>query len=375
MMLEFEARVGERGFDVAFTVAEGETVAVLGANGAGKSTLLALLAGLLRPDSGRAVLDGEVLFDLPAAAGRPPRRWRPAHERAVALLAQEPLLFPHLSVLDNVAFGPRSARGEARRTRSAADEQARHWLTEVDALEFARRRPQQLSGGQAQRIAVARALAADPRLLLLDEPLSALDAEVAPALRRTLRRVLEPRTAVIVTHDILDAFTLADRVIVLEAGRIVDEGPTREVLEHPTSPFAAGLAALDLFLGTVIAADTASSHLSLEVDPPPDTPLTLTVAPTSSTHPAGPPPVGARAAVSVRPALVSVHTSDPGASAGPNVVAGTVLDLEPRGDLVRVRTERIAADLTPAAAAALDLEPGTPVWCTFDPLAAAIYPR
>ena len=166
----------------------GETVAVLGPNGAGKSTLLSIIAGLLRPDAGRAELDGDrVLFDL--GAGRA-HLDAPPHPRGTALLAQEPLLFPHLSALDNVAFGPRSAGASS----AAARETARHWLAEVDAAALADRRPGQLSGGQAQRVAVARALAADPELLLLDEPMAALDIHAAPLLRRLLKRVLAGRT-------------------------------------------------------------------------------------------------------------------------------------------------------------------------------------
>ncbi|PPF75120.1 molybdenum ABC transporter ATP-binding protein, partial [Subtercola sp. Z020] len=261
MTLTFSATVASRAFDVSFDLEAGQTLAVLGPNGAGKSTLLALLAGLLAPDAGRAELDGDVLF---AAAGagsgavagssagavadaRSTRRtWKPPHARNVALLAQEPLLFPHLSVLQNVGFGPTSA-GVPRRE---ALRRARRWLAEVDAAAFESRRPAELSGGQAQRIAVARALAADPRLLLLDEPMAALDITVAPALRRTLRRVLADRTAIIVTHDPLDAYTLADRVLVLDGGRIVDDGPTRSVLEHPRDPFTASIAGLTVLPGT-----------------------------------------------------------------------------------------------------------------------------
>ena len=170
-----------------------------------------------------------MLFDV----GRPGKShvWVPPHDRGVALLAQEPLLFPHLSALDNVAFGPRSI-GEAR---SKAHALAEHWLGEVDAAQYADRKPAQLSGGQAQRIAVARALAADPRLLLLDEPMAALDVAVAPAVRQMLRQVLADRSAVIVTHDVLDALLLADRVLVMEDGHVVEEGPTAELLARPRS--------------------------------------------------------------------------------------------------------------------------------------------
>ncbi len=218
-------------------------MAVLGPNGAGKSTLLNVIAGLLRPDSGRAEIDGKVLFDLDGGAST----WTAPHHRGTALLAQEPLLFPHLSALENVAFGPRSA-GIPRKT---ARESARKWLAAVDAGELEARRPAELSGGQAQRVAVARALAANPEVLLLDEPMAALDIHAAPLLRRLLKKVLAGRRAIIITHDVLDALMLADRVIVLEAGRITEEGPTREVLQRPRSRFAAGLAGLNLIPGTL----------------------------------------------------------------------------------------------------------------------------
>ncbi|GAB3605622.1 ABC transporter ATP-binding protein [Conyzicola nivalis] len=342
MTFVFDARVASRGFDVSLEVKPGETVAVLGPNGAGKSTLLDLAAGLLRADSGRAVLDDTVLFD--AVGGG---RFTPPHERGVSLLAQQPLLFPHLSVLENVAFGPRSSgvsRLESRET-------ARHWLAEVEALDLADRRPTQLSGGQAQRIAVARALASDPKLLLLDEPLAALDVAVAPALRRMLRRVLAGRTVLIVTHDILDAFTLADRVVVLDHGRIVEQGPTRDVLERPRSRFAAGLAALNLLVGV-------RTERGIRLDDGAE------IAGASSLSP------GTPAAAAVRPPAVRVSLDEP---AEVNRLRGEVLDVEPRGDLVRVRSRHLAADVAPAVVADLDLAPGSTVWFAFDPAAVQIY--
>ena len=344
MTLSFEARVADRGFDLSFDVAPGETVAVLGPNGAGKSTLLNLVAGLVRPDAGRATLDGEVLFDTAAGAFAAP------HIRGISMLAQDALLFPHLSVLENVAFGPRSAGVRASVARSAA----RDWLAEVDALDLAERRPAQLSGGQAQRIAVARALASEPRLLLLDEPMAALDVSVAPAIRRTLRRVLEDRAAIVVTHDILDAFTLADRVLVLDAGGIVDEGATREVLERPRIRFTAGLAGLNLLTGVRTAEGLLTDGVELRGA------AVEAVA------------IGAPAAASVRPSAVQVSLLPPPDPAG-NRLRGIVRDLEPRGDLVRVRAEGLSADVTPARAAELDLASGTPVWFAFPAAALSVY--
>lgn len=223
--LHLRAVIAQRGIDVTLDVDAGETVALTGPNGAGKSSLLGVIAGLLRPDEGEVRLDGRVLDATPP------------HARGIALLAQDPLLFPHMSVLTNVAFAPR-ARGVRRRE---ADEIALRHLTEVGAETLAARRPAEISGGQAQRVAVARALAAEPELLLLDEPMASLDVDVRPALRQTLRTALEDRTAIIVTHDAADARALADRVVVIEHGRIVEEGPTERVLSDPQSGFAVRL--------------------------------------------------------------------------------------------------------------------------------------
>ena len=165
MSLVCSARLDARGLDVELTVGAGERLALLGPNGAGKSSVLAVLAGILRPDAGRAVLAGSTLYDLPG------RRWLAPWDRGVALLAQDPTLFPHLSTLENVAFGPRAAGQSPARARATAA----RWLAQVEAAELADRKPAQLSGGQAQRVAIARALATEPRLLLLDEPLAASD--------------------------------------------------------------------------------------------------------------------------------------------------------------------------------------------------------
>lgn len=332
MTLEIAATLADRDLAIALDVAEGETVALLGPNGAGKSSVLAVAAGTLRPDHGRVVLDGRELTGE--------RRFVPPHRRRVALLAQDPLLFPHLTARENVAFGPRSL-GQGRRS---AHETAAHWLREVDAVELADRRPAGLSGGQAQRVAVARALAADPRVLLLDEPMAALDVAVAPALRQTLRRVLAARTAVLVTHDVLDALLLADRVVVLEAGRVVEDGPTDEVLSRPRSPFAARIAGLNMVAGTwddgaVRGPGGVAVHgLAAETGPSP----------------------GDRAVAVFRPSAVSVFRAAPGGSPR-NSLAVTITELEPLGDQVRVRAGDLAADVTLPSVAELDLAPGVRV--------------
>lgn len=392
--LRVAVRLAERGLDVELTVGPGEVLAVLGPNGAGKSTLLDIVAGLLPPDGGEVRLAGRVLTDVAKGIAVPP------HRRGVSLLAQDPLLFPHLSVAANVAFGLRS-RGLGGR---AAAEIAREWLRAVDATELAARGPGGLSGGQAQRVALARALAVQPRLILLDEPMAALDVTVAPAMRALLHRVLrEPArnthapSAVLVTHDIVDALTLADRVVVLESGRIVEQGPVGEVLSRPRSTFAAHIAGVNLLMGTAI-------------DPPPAAPRTPgnNESPAASTKLAPPNMnqgidsttrsadsagvgmwsggavrsgdevvygrcegvwvAGVRAAAVFSPAAVAVYRERPGGSPR-NVFRVRVAELSDRGGVVRVRGEEredgsagVVADLTPAAVGELGLGPGQVVY-------------
>ncbi|WP_285247865.1 ABC transporter ATP-binding protein [Pseudarthrobacter sp. efr-133-R2A-89] len=368
MTLSFQAAVAGRGFDVSLTVGPGETVAVMGPNGAGKSTLLSSIAGLLRPDSGRAELNGKTLFDLDGGN----RTWVPPHRRGTALLAQEPLLFPHLSAVDNVSFGPRSAGIPKREAR----QRALGWLADVEVEGLAGRRPAELSGGQAQRVAVARALAADPALLLLDEPLAALDIHSAPLLRRLFKRVLAERQAIIVTHDVLDALILADRVVILENGRIAEDGPTREVLERPRSAFAAGLAGLNFVPGTLDGAGVRTEE-GLRIAGHGEDPE-IGGQPAAPGQPGGsgePSPVAGAGSPGVAvfpPSAVSVFLADAHGSPR-NSFAVTISDLEPHGDQIRVRAGGLAADITPAASADLGLVPGMTVHFVVKAAAVSVY--
>jgi len=252
---------GSFALDLDLEVAAGEVVALLGPNGAGKSTALAALAGLLPVTGGQVVVDGEVLdgqvldgrgLDGRARDGRArdgralpgqvldgPSVSVPARDRRVGTVFQDHRLFPHLTALENVAFGPRSRGVPARAARGRALDELRR----VGLADLADRRPGALSGGQSQRVAVARALAADPRLLLLDEPLAALDAEQRPALRAALADVLRdvPVATLLVTHDPVDAVALADRVVVLEGGVVVQRGTPTAVLTDPHTPYVASL--------------------------------------------------------------------------------------------------------------------------------------
>jgi molybdate transport system ATP-binding protein len=340
--LRVQARVEQRGVAFDLTLADGEVLAVLGPNGAGKSTLLLLIAGLLRPDQGRVELGNEVLTDTSTGV------FVPAHARGVAMLAQQAMLFPHMSVAANVAFAPRS-KGKGR---SAARAIAQHWIQAVDAEDLADRRPAQLSRGQAQRVAVARALAAEPQLLLLDEPMSALDVTAAPALRRLLRHILRHghRTAVIVTHDLLDALAVADRVIVVERGRIVESGPVHTVLTSPRSAFAARIAGVNLISGVITEPGTLQTSSGTTVSGTGDT------------------PAGTAAVALFRPTAVAVHLDPPHASPR-NVIPVTIAEMDIHETTVRVRgadspdgSAGLAADITAAAAADLDLAPGQNVY-------------
>lgn len=366
--LELSAAVHARGLDVAFEVPDGQTVALLGANGAGKSTVLSVVAGLLAPDRGRVSLGGRVLTD--------DRRRVPTHKRRIGLLAQEAALFPHLSVRANIAFGPK-AQGLRDANRRTAE-----WLTAVNATDLASRRPGQLSGGQQQRIALARALAGDPELVLLDEPLAALDVSVAEDLRHLLARHLVGRTTIVVTHDLLDVLALADRIITLDAGRIVEDGPVNEVLSAPRSGFTARLAGLNLLPGSVL--EIADGTLRVQVGPWQVTGVDHVTA--AGAAPANFELSSARRGDAVvalaAPSAIAIHHrdgTDPPAGSPRNALAAQVVDLQATPSGVRIRTTAenaptIAADITAAAANELRLTPGTPVWLTVKAQEVAVHP-
>ena len=348
-MLDAHLSVVRGSLDVVLRlqVAPGQVVAVLGPNGAGKTTTLRALAGLLALRDGWVRLDGRVLED-PAAGIRVP-----AERRPVGLVFQDYLLFPHLSARENVAFGLR-ARGMHR---AAARERAERALAGLGLGESARLRPAELSGGQAQRVALARAMVTEPRLMLLDEPLAALDAGSRPAVRSDLRRQLAGfnGATVLVTHDALDAFVLADRLVVLEGGRVVQDGTPAEVAARPRTDYVGRLVGLNLYRGT---ADGTSVVLDVGA----------VVA--SATRHAGP------VLVAFAPAAVTVHRERPEGSAR-NVWPVTVAALEQHADTVRVRLTGpldVAADLTPLSVADLRLEPGAAVWVSVKAMETAVYP-
>ncbi len=344
-----QVRQGAFVLDVAISADPGQVLAVVGPNGAGKSTLLRVLAGLVPLTAGRVVLCGRAVADAAQGVHLPP------YERSVGLLFQDYRLFPHLSARDNVAFGLR-ARGTPRGpARAAADA----WLSRLGLDGLGDRRPAALSGGQAQRVALARALAVDPALLLLDEPLAALDAGTRAAVRGDLRRHLAafPGPALLVTHDPLEAMTLADRLVVLERGRVVQSGSPADVARRPRTGYVGQLVGLNVYRGA--AADGA-----LAVDGG----GTVRFAGTAT----------GRGAAAVRPSAVTLHVAPPSVSSLRNVWSGLLETLEPFGDRVRatVRAELpLLVDVTVAAVAELRLEPGATVWASVEATDVDVYPE
>ena len=322
--------------DVHLAAHPDEVVAVIGPNGAGKSTLLRALAGLVPLDGGLVRCNGSVWDD---GQGRP----RTVQGRRVGMVFQERLLFPHLSALGNVAFGPR-ARGVPRRS---AERTAAEWLGRLGVADLAARRPQQLSGGQAQRVAVARALATEPALLLLDEPLAALDVGVATGLRHELARHLADfgGVSVLVTHDALDTHTMATRVLVLDDGRVAQVGTPAEVARRPQTGHVARLMGLNVLSGrgsgTVVHLPSGAVLVSAT-------------------------PLDGEVNACFSPAAVALTLQEPTGSAR-NRWPGTVRSLVTHGTAVRVHVDGPApliADITPESAASLGLEPGREVWAS-----------
>ena len=327
--------------DIELTAAPGEVVALLGPNGAGKTTALRALAGLVGLDGGHITLAGTRLDSSPPEA------------RRIGVVFQDYLLFPHLTALDNVAFGPRCRRVPRRQAR----EQATEWLTRVGLADFVRAKPRQLSGGQAQRVALARALAADPHLLLLDEPLAALDARTRLETRAGLRGHLTsfPGATILVTHDPLDALMLADRLIIVEDGRIVQIGDAATITARPRTDYVARLVGLNLYRGR---ADDTSVRL-------PDGFRLITASPQQGD-----------VFVAFPPSAVALYAARPDGSPR-NTWRATVSTVARHGDALRVELTgpiTVAADVTPAAAVQLGLTPGREIWATLKATEATAYP-
>jgi molybdate transport system ATP-binding protein len=333
--------------DVELRVEAGETVAVLGPNGAGKTTTLRALAGLVSLNAGRVTLGDRVLDDPAAGIHVAPQ------DRPMGVVFQDYALFEHLSALDNVAYGLR--RHGLR--RSDARGRARSWLERVGVDESGKR-PSELSGGQRQRVALARALAYGPHVLLLDEPLAALDVSTKDELRRLLREPLgeQPVTRVLVTHDPIDALTLADRLVIVESGTVMQSGTAADIVGHPATAYVADLVGVNLLLGTgargTVTLDDGGELAAVAV---PDGPVRVVV----------------------HPRAVSISVTRPQTSAR-NVWPGRIEDLDQRGEVVRVRVggpPAIVAEVTAGAVAALGLRRTMEVWVSVKATEVAVEGR
>ncbi len=351
---ELDKRLGAFRLEAAFEVQPGTTLVLVGESGAGKTTVLRLIAGLERPDRGRIEVDGETWL-------APGARELPAWRRRVGYVPQDVGLFPHLSVFENVAFGLR-AQGLARAAVRARVEKT---LGGMDLMGFAGRRPDALSGGQRQRVALARALITEPRVLLLDEPLSALDLATRRTLRAELRRVLARSTCatLLVTHAPLEAVALGDRILVLEDGRVTQDGTRDQLLRHPTSPYVAEFMGMNLFhgplgerLGPGVVEVRAANRSLAVVDPGGEDEVYVAVGPRE----------------------ITLHLQAPQGSAQ-NVFLGPIEEIVPEppdGERLRVvvaSQPALVAEITRHAAESMGLEAGRPVYASFKATAVTTY--
>lgn len=338
---------GDFTLTVSMELAAGRVLGILGPNGSGKTTLIRAVSGLQALSSGSVVV-GDVAWQSPSGCLAP-------QQRAVGLVLAEPVLFPHLSAVDNVAFGPRS-RGMPT---GPARDRARAELTGLGLEEFADRKPGALSTGQAQRVALARALATDPEVLLLDESLAGLD----PQTRTSVRGVLASRLAgfegctLMITHDPVDALTLADELLFLADGVVVQRGTPAQVAAAPTSPYAAQIVGLNLLAAVSDSPGRAQCGLGIVH---------------TTAEAIGP------VWLSIRPNALSLWPAPPAGSPR-NTWRLTVTGVELLGQTARVLltagSDRLIAEVTALAVHELSLAPGTEIWASVKATEIDSYPR
>ena len=325
--------------DVELEIQAGTTVALLGPNGAGKSTAVAALAGLIPLDSGRIAIGDRVLDD-PASGV-----FVPTEDRRMGVVFQDYLLFDHMNVGENVMFGQLAAG----RSKAEAKARTHEWLDRLDLADLATRRPKALSGGQAQRVALARALATKPDLLLLDEPLAALDVGTRSELRRVLAQHLRefqgPR--LLITHDPTDAFLLADRVVIIEQGQVTQAGKPELIRSRPATTYAAAVAGTNLLMGENDKGALRLTDYGHELQ-------------TSDRS------VSGAVLIMIHPTAIALHAEQPHGSPR-NSWQTSVATVEPLGDTTRITLGDplpLGVDITPAATRALALVPGSQVWAS-----------
>jgi molybdate transport system ATP-binding protein len=353
--LDVDVTVRQGEFEVAagFRAGAGETVALLGPNGSGKSTLVRAIAGLVAPSEGRIALDGTILDDAGSVRLSPERR-------PIGVVFQDLLLFPHMGVLENVAF-PLRARGAGR---TEARVRAARLLERLDVAHRSRASPPDLSGGEAQRVALARALVAEPALLLLDEPLSALDVGARARVRDVVRSELRgfPGVRVLVTHDPVEASMLADRLVLLEDGRVTQVGTPEEIRTFPRSRYAADLVGINSFQGRFEPIEEGAGRIS------------TTDGEVIASWPEG--FEGGAVIGLLRPSDVTLSLEPPAGSAR-NVLRGRVSSVSVEGDRARLRVDTsppVVAEVTLASVDRLGLREGVPVWASFKAVEVQVLP-
>ncbi|HZO76099.1 MAG TPA: ATP-binding cassette domain-containing protein [Ktedonobacteraceae bacterium] len=359
---------------VDFQVEQGKTLVLLGESGAGKSTVLRLLAGLLYPEKGHISLDGVVYFDSEQRTAITPQ------QRPFGYVFQDYVLFPHLTVFENVAFGLRAQRV----ARHIVQQRVMEALEQVHMADLAQRRPAQLSGGQQQRVAIARALVLQPELLLLDEPLAALDVQTRREVRQELRRLLTETgiTTVLVTHHYLEALLFGERILVLDHGRVIQQGDQYALREYPRSSYIAELVGVNFFRGHITRYEANALCIVQLNDGKQPVEVVAVLRERGQSN--GTPSPGDEAFVVVDPRSITLYLAPPESSAR-NAFYGEIIHILPsrtaaNGDSsVRVSimlndaAPPITAEITGASASRLDLQEGKMVYATFKATEASAY--
>jgi molybdate transport system ATP-binding protein len=360
--------------DLGFSAEVGKTTVLLGESGAGKSTVLRLLAGLLHPERGHISLEGVIYFDSERRIAIPPQ------ERPFGYVFQDYALFPHLSVFENVAFGLRAQHLPRQAIRQRVGEA----LERVKLPGMEQRRSTQLSGGQQQRVAIARALALQPQLLLLDEPLAALDVQTRREVRQELRNMLANVgiTTLLVTHQYLEALLFGHSILVLDSGRVIQQGSQRDLLVYPRSSYVAELVGMNFFRGRVVRCE-ANTICTIQLHNG-QQPVEIMAALEEHSAASNLPGVGDEAYVIVDPRSITLYQALPDSSAR-NVFCGEILQVLPLGTLSgndgRVRVSimldasapPLTAEITEASAARMELSEGKSIYATFKATEARAY--
>ncbi len=378
LQVDLETHLNTFHLALNFSAASGKTTVLLGESGSGKTTVLRLLAGLLYPQRGRISLGATLYFDSEMHIAVP------AQERPFGYVFQDYVLFPHLSVFENIAFGLRAQHMPRQLIRQRVGEA----LEQVHLSGFDQRRPSQLSGGQQQRVAIARALALQPELLLLDEPLSALDVQTRREVRHELHSILAEVgiTTVLVTHQYLEALVFGHQILVLDAGKVIQQGEQRDLLTYPRSPYVAELIGVNFFRGHIVRQETNALY-AIQLQNGAQS-IEIVAALKEHTPTEKVPAIGEEAYVIVDPRSITLYQAPPESSAR-NVFHGQLVQilrlgaspLRSDGENERVRISilldkgmpPLTAEITDASALRMELHEGKTIYASFKATEASVY--